>query len=97
MVVVIEEFCMKMKRVNRIKFSDIDEIDPYTLTYFYRNLAPHVFKANCIDRVNLIPTVKIGIKSIHDHHKFAGWCATFFGVNNKCTIQTFMHMALQWK
>lgn len=95
-VIIVKEGGVQVHRVDRVKLGDVDEIDAYQLLGNHGNLAARIFVSHCVDGIDFILVVKVGVKGVHDHHKLACWRTPYFGVNDKGSIHSLVDMALEW-
>src|SRR3990172_2387329 len=81
-----------MKRIYKIEFCHIDKIDSYKLPDFnvYRVFCIVICKS--IHSIELIFTVKISIKTVHNHNEFLSRGSRSPGVYDKCAVESLFYV-----
>ena len=84
-----------MEGIYGVKFGNVDQINPDAFPNLRGDRPPLIFKTNRVDGIDFVAAVEVGIKPIHDHHKFAGRGASLTRINNEGSIQAFMHVSFK--
>ena len=67
-VVVVEEISVQVKRVDRVEFGNVDQINSLKLIASDWNRFIHVGKRDGVSGIDLVVPVEIRIEAIHNHH-----------------------------
>ena len=70
MIVIIKEIGMNVHRVDRIKFSDIDQVKALYLISLDLDRLFHISKGDAVGSINLIISIKVRVETVHHHHHF---------------------------
>src|SRR3989304_1881833 len=81
-----------VKRIYKIKFRHIDKVYSYKLTDVNVYWVLRIAICKSIYGIELILTVKVGIKAVDNHNEFLSRGSRSPGVYDKCAVESFFYV-----
>src|SRR3989304_7985809 len=81
-----------VKRIYKIKFRNIDKVYSYKLTDFNVYWVLRIVICKSIYGIELILTVKVGIKAVDNHNEFLSRGSRSLGVYDKCAVESLFYV-----